>query len=352
MSSKRRAAVLAFCAALALPAPAAAWDFPGHRIVGAIADLVLQYHEPATWQRVSDLLEVKRPDGTVQKRTLREVAVFPDCAKRNNERFCGRPPSDEEKAYAARNPNHPSYHYTDVPIEQRRYVAGSAGTADIDVVHMIDYAVAQLRGKSPTAIKGVELTDTEALWLLAHLVGDIHQPLHVGAKYFDKSCEKGVDPNVVGAGQPKFGIGASVAETVGGNLIILAAPAPAVPPADNLHLYWDGAAVLQAMRGDNLAGDEQDFARLLAAAPPAGWQTADPPESLATQWASEILPLASQAHERVSIRKRAKPAPLGGCTWETTLDAKYEKFAAAHARVQLAKAGFRLAALLKAIFAP
>jgi hypothetical protein len=37
-------------------APAGAWDFPGHRIVGAIADLVLLQHYPTAQQRVSELL--------------------------------------------------------------------------------------------------------------------------------------------------------------------------------------------------------------------------------------------------------------------------------------------------------
>ena len=55
------------------------------------------------------------------------------------------------------------------------------------------------------------------------------------------------------------------------------------------------------------------------------------------------------------IRKGAKPSPFpstGGCTWETTPDAAYEDWAKAQARIQIAKAGFRLAALLKAIFEP
>jgi len=39
MRSVIRAALFAACAAIALPAPAGAWDYPGHRIVGAIADI-------------------------------------------------------------------------------------------------------------------------------------------------------------------------------------------------------------------------------------------------------------------------------------------------------------------------
>jgi hypothetical protein len=62
-----------------IAAPAWAWDFPGHRIVGAIADLILQQHDPTAHQRVSELLE-KQNGGTIELRSLSQVAVFPDCA--------------------------------------------------------------------------------------------------------------------------------------------------------------------------------------------------------------------------------------------------------------------------------
>jgi hypothetical protein len=348
MSNRIRAGILVACAAMAASMPAAAWDYPGHRIVGAIADLVLQQHDPATYKRVSELLEIQLPNGLWQKRTLREVAVFPDCAKPNNVAFCGRPPSEEEKAYAERNRHHGSYHFTDVPLQETTYVAGSAGTNDTDVVQMIDYAVAQLRGNKPTK-KDVKLTDTEAVWLLAHLVGDIHQPLHVGAMYFDQTCDSVLDPNRGGV-PPKFGIGETVAATVGGNLIELVAPFPTVPPSENLHFYWDGAAVVHAMQSAGVGQSEQDFARLLAGAPPSGWETTGAPETWPAQWASEVLPLAAEAHARLAIRKRSDPFPA--CRWTTTIDAGYEDWAQAQAKVQLAKAGVRLAALLKAIFAP
>ena len=48
MWSRIRAALLAACAVIVVPAPAGAWDYPGHRIVGAIADLVLQQHYKTT----------------------------------------------------------------------------------------------------------------------------------------------------------------------------------------------------------------------------------------------------------------------------------------------------------------
>src|SRR5262249_60819293 len=124
--------------------------------------------------------------------------------------------------------------------------------------------VASWRAHTPPAKPDVNLTDTEAVWLLAHLVGDIHQPLHVGAKYFDKACQTSVDPNIGGT-LPTFGIGDTVAMTMGGNLILLVAPTPAVPPASNLHLYWDSTTVVRAMQAAGSAHSEQEFAKLLAA---------------------------------------------------------------------------------------
>jgi hypothetical protein len=353
MRRKIGTAFLAVCAAAAVAAPAGAWDYPGHRIVGAIADLVLRQHYPDTSKRVSELLDKKDAGGNVvEKRSLSQVAVFPDCAK--DDGFCGRPPSPDEIDYAHRNRHHFSFHYTDVPLQQSKYVAHSAGTEDIDVVQMIEYAVTQLGGKTPPAKTDVQLTDPEAVWLLAHLVGDIHQPLHVGAIYFDNTCTKSVDPNAVGK-PPKFGIGDTVVMTRGGNLIRLVATPPAVPPADNLHFFWDGPAVVGAMRAAGFAHSEQEFAKLLAATPPPAWKTAGAPETWAAKWATEALPLAVEAHERLTIRKHSKPAPVSGkvnCAWETTLNPAYENWARERAKVQLAKAGFRLAALVKAIFEP
>ncbi len=44
--------------------PALAWDYPGHRIVGAIADLVLQQHHPERYAKITSLLDGKDADGT------------------------------------------------------------------------------------------------------------------------------------------------------------------------------------------------------------------------------------------------------------------------------------------------
>jgi hypothetical protein len=238
-----------------------------------------------------------------------------------------------------------------VPVQQSKYVAGSPGAGTEDVVQMINYTIAQLRGKSPSKT-GVALTDVEALWLLAHVVGDIHQPLHVGAIYFDKeTCKQVKDPTGIPGGTD------NVASTIGGNAfhLVALAPEPAAPPADNLHLFWDGAAVNGAMQAAGLPGAEQDFARLLAAKAPPYWQTDGDVETWAEKWATEILPVARTAHTKLIFTfKERKELDHGkvACSWTTQLSPDYSKWASDQARKQLAKAGFRLAAVLKAIYEP
>jgi S1/P1 Nuclease len=351
MRKFNRAALLGFGAIVAMTSPASAWDYPGHRMVGAIADFVLSSRHPEAYKKVQALLASTDTDSQPLARTLSQVAVFPDCAKKFNVPYCGRVPSAEEKAYAAHNEHNGDYHFTDVPIQQSKYVANSPGTEANDIVQLINYTVAQLRGKSPTK-PGVALTDAEALWLLAHLVGDIHQPLHVGSIYYDKeTCKQVKDPTAMPGGID------AVASTVGGNNILLVAqaPDPAAPPADKLHLFWDGTVVNGAMKSAGLPGAEQDFARLLAAAPPADWKTDGDPETWAEKWATEILPLARTAHNRLSIvfkDRKELPNNRVSCHWTTQISPGYSRWASEQARRQIAKAGFRLAALLKTIFEP
>src|SRR5262249_28840072 len=149
------------------------WGGQGHHVVGMIADLILQ-SDPVAREKIRSLL------GDV---SLSEAAVRADCAK--GFRYCRRDPTPEERTYAEHNPRHHSFHYTDVPIQQSKYAVGTPGTGADDVVQIIRYATSVLRNQAP--LQGpATLNQREALWVLAHLVGDIHQPLHVGSIYFDR----------------------------------------------------------------------------------------------------------------------------------------------------------------------
>jgi hypothetical protein len=213
------------------------------------------------------------------------------------------------------------------------------------VVQVITYAVQQLRDTAPSKGPAV-LNDRKAVWLLAHLVGDIHQPLHVGAIYFNKTCKSVVNPQVDGAGKPKFGIGKTFGHTTGGNDLHLVS-------GGSLHHYWDQTAVDAAMQAAN-KGTIKEFAQFLVDNPPANWITDDDVETWSVQWATEALPLARQALTQLEF-DNGKPEKdkdhLLKCSMTTRLNAGYDPWAATVVRDQLAKAGFRLAALLRAALA-
>jgi hypothetical protein len=81
-------------ALLVMTTPSAAWDYPGHRMVGAIADFVLSSRHPEAYRKIQDLIVSKDADGHKLTRTLSQVATSPDCAKPGNIPYCGRTPSD------------------------------------------------------------------------------------------------------------------------------------------------------------------------------------------------------------------------------------------------------------------
>ncbi len=340
MRNTFRAALLAVC--VAAPAPACAWDYAGHRIVGAIADIVLQRERPDTYARVLELLERKG-----QKRVLGEVAVFPDCAK-DELKFCGRRPSEEETEYVLSNNAHKSFHFTNSPFQQKKYLAGGAGTQETDIVQMIRHTVVQLLGRTPDYKFGVKLKDVEALWLLAHLIGDLHQPLHIGQAYFDTTCKNIINPNASNT--------IEAVTTLGGNTIKLTGN-----EAPSLHIYWDSNAVRKAMENDGfVVTDEQGFARKLAEAPPpSGWQAVGGPETWAEQWIEQIMPQTERAYGRLKIRHDPDedqrpwfPSATIACGLKTTITEDYEEWSSKLAREQLHKAGYRLAAIIAASVKP
>src|SRR5215813_9154406 len=279
--------------------PAWSWGMDGHRTVGMVADLILR--NTPTGDAVNRIL-----DGA----SLSDAATWADCAKGG---ICHRPLTPDEKAYVDANPQHKEFHYTDVAIQQPRYRQGTAGTRDDDVVQVIRESISILRGRTPDSGPAT-LTKRQALWVLAHMVGDIHQPLHVGAIYFDRDCAAVVDPNVVGASTTDFGIGSIVASTHGGNDLKM-------PNGDSFHIkFWDDGTVSDAMAGRSI----EEFAAAIVANPPARWETAGDAETWATQWATEIMPIAKRALAGAGIRIGSGTHEGNGhtlkCRWPVMVD--------------------------------
>lgn len=342
---KRFALMLAMLLALA---PAAhAWGPEGHMAVGAIADNRLA--NTPTAQKVRAILKPGE--------SLQVVAVWADCVKGvrpvqgvlrysgDDQRFpeCARfaPETAQMERYVRANWTqcghpigneycHHQYHYADVPIQRNRYQYPTfAGTSDHDVVQAINATIAMLQDR-PVPPPFVFADKREALMLLAHYVGDMHQPLHMGSIYIDTQNNI-LDPDMVYDG---------ASENAGGNT--LRDPTSAFHPGRgqppfNLHSQWDAIPAGYGATGAN-------FGQLLTMASqvPA---TQDEPRTWANQWAGESIVQARIVFAGLSYQwDRANKWWL-----VTGIDAAYKQRAENLQVEQLSKAGARLAALLEAV---
>jgi hypothetical protein len=340
----------------------------GHHLVGAIADHRLANKPVAA--KIADLL-----DGL----TLAEAALLPDKIKdwdkggpENPDTFHlpehpviekelaafwhANPPTNKDPVNGP--PNHHWFHYADVPAaEGVTYKSGKIGRSQFDVVHMIPFCADVLRGKQPEENER-KITKRVAVILLAHYVGDIHQPLHVGAQYFDGNG-KPVNPDVTGAG---------FADEGGNSLLLVLQQAGDhghPHTTKKLHSYWDDDTVTTALgllrqeiranrTGPSGQITESDIARRLAGQEPVKWKlpVAGGVDALAVAWADEILPVAVEAHRRldfthIHINGTHKTATGQAIEGEPPDGLSYHDWAGKVVRDEIHKAGWRLAALLE-----
>lgn len=339
-----------------------AYGARGHRLVGAIADrrLAASGNESAK-KKLKELL-----DGM----TLEEVATLPDNIKdwdprkddpnnpappREREPFHvkGHPKIEEQlRAFVNANPvtdkpSHHEFHYTDVPVVgNEKYASGKIGRWEFDIVHMIPFCIRVLKGQEPENNKRA-ITKTVAVILLVHYLGDIHQPLHVGAEYFDSNGK----PFEPAEAKPGFG-------DQGGNKLMfsrlingqLAPYEYAQGKPGNLHSYWDGQTVTNAF------GSTPDVqtADKLAKAEPGNWSLNGPLANWAELLADDILPRAREAHDRLEFRNIKTEAGTsdiisGDAVEKPGGELTYDKWAAEVVRDEIHKGGWRLAALLNEV---
>jgi hypothetical protein len=299
------------------------WGNQGHETVGAIADRLVAGTHAAS--QVKTLLEPGE--------SLESVSIWADCAKG----YCG-PLTPEMRAFIAANPKHHDYHFTDLPFELGSYEAGAVGTTDHDVVQMLRQCVAVLRGETSADANPHGLTPRQALLLATHLVGDVHQPLHVGTAYMDTA-----DHYVVPTSQDAVDE-ASIFATHGDNYLLKGSVA--------LHAYWDTQAVKSAMTAAKVktpAAFAGYLIRRKGHVPVSSGDASDWP----AQWATETVQLSDRIHQGIKPHARETQQDRNGnphFAWPITVPDTYAVTAKTAARDQLWIAGSRLAALLQAIW--
>ena len=328
---KRLATALAVAGALAgtlASRPALAWGSDGHRVVGAIAAQLIA--GGSAQQHVAALL--------LPGESLESATLWVDCVKPTAPASCGAR-SEEMRAFAAAHPGHAGFHYTDVPFQVEHYHDHAVGTRADDVVQILRQAIGVLQGRLDAGSNPHHFTQRQALLLVAHLVGDLHQPLHVGGAYL---AREGGFTVPVQRSQLKDG---SVLETRGGQDLL-------IDGQQGLHNYWDDVLVAAQMRQAG-AESPQQFARQALEAGPALEPNQGEPAGWPYQWADDSLAAARQVFQGVTPGPMTQRVDEQGAThaaWPVKLPAGYEAASGELARTALIQAGYHLAALLKAIW--
>lgn len=324
----------------------AAYGERGHRMVGAIADNRLAKNKPVR-DEVRKLL-----DGL----TLAQVASLPDSIKDWDD--CKEPPKNhpvvnkprinkELRAFHDANPcdgtpSHGEFHYVNIPIiGNELYADGKIGRREFDIVKMILFCIRVLRGQVPET-NDRAITKAVAVILLTHYVGDIHQPLHVGAQFFN------ADGNPFRPTPANRGF-----EDQGGNkLDLFTFWKKKLTPAGNLHSYWDTRTVENAF-GSMI---DANVAQSLANKTPPNWKLNGDAETWSEQMANRMMPVSREAHGRLNFNgvttKPGKRDILGGRAEEkkkTPGGEFYAIWAASTVKEQIHVGGWRLAALLEQI---
>jgi hypothetical protein len=357
-------------AALQVPA-AHAYGPLGHEIVGAIADERLANTPTATKIRalldgfslekaalIADEIKGWDKNGVDNPRSF-HYSAHQDIDSQLRDFWRANPPTPGVNPNA---PSHHWFHYTDVPVvPAQRYRDGSAGRSKWDVVHMIPFCIQVLQGRMPEQNER-GITKPVGLILLAHYVADIHQPLHVGAEYFDQQGRV-VDPD-----KDKSALG-----NEGGNTFTLELSDE--PPRrrgihkKKFHGFWDYDAVnaLFLPGPDTLRRSElqaliephkSELIHEMATHEPRDWRMPPsvPADSYAEIWADEILPIAREAYARLDFtnvhpqQKEDRILAAGAAVEKPAANQmNYRTWATDVVRQELHKAGWRLADLLQKV---
>lgn len=332
---KLTSTLLTFAILLSLCSQALAWGGAGHRTVGEVATLYITAdHDTATLAWIKQILKGQ---------TLAQAATWPDDIKSSN----STPSDADTKLFLGKVKDHKKWHYVDLPI-------GCADFATCDnhfkpepeIVNRINACIRALLGNPGP---NDPLNKRNAMRVLAHLLGDIHQPLHVGIEYVRWDGHNlSFNTNVSQILQDK----SRHDPTIGGNILMLK-----TDDSLGLHSYWDGALVNAAMRAANTTSPALFASRLRDRFKhPTDWNNSGPITGWAADWATEALRLSEEhAYPTVELVRRRKGDPFhnGQKMWvyDIRLGDSYEEDNTPFVRDQLAKAGYRLAKLLQAIHA-
>jgi hypothetical protein len=298
--------------------PSFGWGNEGHEIVATVAAGLLEQDSPGTLKSVNALL--KKDTSDLTDHDIASEATWADAFR--------------ESSPAARAATR-QWHFVDIDFDtpdinkacfepvQPADVA-SEGPASDCVVHKIDAFKAELA--DPDIPRKERIL---ALKFLLHFVGDVHQPLHAAQR---------VDPD-------------TKTDDAGGNCVGILHGNAKNPV--RLHSYWDTTLVQKAL-GKDVDEAADKLTPLLTKANLKKWSGGE-----ASDWAKESYQIAKKkvyagvVDQKPEIKdfmftdRHGQPDTRCGPSKVFRVDAEYDTQGMATVKEQLAKAGARLAGLLR-----
>ena len=321
------ATLFTFVLILGPATPAFGWGVKGHKTVGQIAQLHLT--NPHTLTRISQILKPHE--------TLASIANWADTVKKESKfnPLATSSDSDTQAFYRnMRNQHNRRWHFVDLALNCASYDLCPEFQEHDDIVKMINLCIRKLRGGQVA-----QLTRRNALRMLVHLVGDLHQPLHVGVGFIKVDESNGTieverDPDEIRANQYPSDIGANKLLISGEN-------------SNNLHSFWDTDLVEAAIGNRSIFAFGTSLKNSIG--PESGWNAQGQITTWAKQWATDSLKV-SGANVYAGVTIESEVIIDDDSKYTVSLGANYKNDNQPVVERQLAKGGYRLAKLLEAIF--
>jgi hypothetical protein len=295
-----------------------AWGAEGHR---AIATLAQELLSPRTQAEVQQLLD---ESGDID---LAAASTWADEVREKARPDRSRPKDAE--SFNRQFPNNATWHYVNLPLGTDSFVVAKKFIhGENNVIFAIEHCIAVL--EEPETAPG-ELSRTQALRLLVHLVGDVHQPLHCGTGFYRLNE---TEPPVLVINPDQV---VDLPNDRGGNDLFYG-------PKEELHALWDIGLVAEI-------ADSFDFHALDAVLRKEYLKRSWPPTSgdyhhWAETWALESVKVANNAYAGIQFNSYESMGDPNSLWISITLPSGYAEQNALRAAEQLTKASVRLAQLL------
>jgi hypothetical protein len=318
---------LLICGALilAVALQGLAYGGEGHKAIAKAAEGCLDANGRAGVQRVL---------GSIN---LASVATWPDDLKRAAR---GKGPlvnNAEARKFNHDFPKNGSWHFVNLPLGMPAYADNSPFSDHNDIVHAINGCIRILEGQTTP-----NFSKLQALRFLVHLVGDIHQPLHVGTGYYQFDAHN----HVTLIREPNGALGK--VNDVGGNDLFFS-------NSDELHAFWDTGLVTK------LAGNDfQQLAGFLSGkmnpncknSHPGDWNTPGDYHAWAERWATDSVHAANEVFSGITLGAATFNPPQRLRRIEITFAPSLQGYTSAHIdreTIQMVEASTHLAQLLNKI---